>query len=128
MYLLDTCVLLWLADDQGSLSHAAHQAIKEGAGNLFVSSISGFEIAVKSERGAFVLPLPAYEWISLALLHHGIAEVPVTCDIGCRAAALPKIHRDPCDRIIVATALKHDMTIVTRDATLGAYPGVRVCW
>ena len=128
MLLLDTHVLLWLVDQQDALSASVKTALSANAENLFVSSITGFEVAIKSERGALVLPLPPDQWVSDALRLHGIEEVHVTAEIGARSAMLPNIHRDPCDRIIVATALKHTMTIVTKDAILPRYPGVKTLW
>jgi PIN domain nuclease of toxin-antitoxin system len=128
MLLLDTHVLLWLADRQEALSEPARQAIAENPDNLFVSSITGFELAIKSQRGALQLPLPPDQWIVEALRLHGIEEIPVTAELGARSAMLPVLHRDPCDRIIVATALKHDMTILTKDPTIPTYPGVTALW
>ena len=120
--------MLWLAGAQKGLSDRARAAIAGAAGNLFVSAITGFEIGVKAARGVLVLPLPAGEWIERALTLHGIVEIPVTCALTVTAAMLPAIHRDPCDRIIVATALAHCMTVLTTDANIPRYPGVSVLW
>lgn len=128
MYLLDTHVLLWLADRQEELSPEARAAIAKAAGNLFISSITGFEIAVKAERGGLVLSRRPGDWIRDALSLHGVVEIPVTCEIGTLAAALPPIHRDPCDRIIIATARIHDLTIITKDTIIPSYPDVRTLW
>ncbi len=128
MYLLDTCVLLWIADSQEALSEKAIQIISQNPGNLFISAITGFEIAVKSEKKALILPLPPDEWLRKALKLHGIEEIPMTCDIGAKSAMLPKIHRDPCDRVIIATSLKHNMPILTKDTTMPQYPDVKIVW
>ncbi|MBN1443925.1 MAG: type II toxin-antitoxin system VapC family toxin [Planctomycetes bacterium] len=128
MYLLDTHVLLWLADKQEELSREVLSAIGKSASKLFISSITGFEIAVKAERGALSLPLPPGTWIQKALELHGIEEIPVTCAIAAFSAALPKIHRDPCDRIIIATARHHELTVLTKDPVISRYPDVRVLW
>ena len=128
MVLLDTHVLLWLTDKQDELSERARNSLAQNSGNLFVSSITGFEIAVKAARGALVLPRDPGIWVLDALRLHGIQEIPVTCEIGALAAALPRIHADPCDRIIIATARIHDLSILTRDAIIPRYPGVRTLW
>jgi len=126
--LLDTHVLLWLVDKQQELSEGARAALARNAGNLFLSSITGFEIAVKVARRGLVLPRDPGAWIRDALRLHGIQEIPVTCEIGALAAGLPAIHRDPCDRIIIATARMHDLTILTKDATIPRYPDVKTLW
>lgn len=57
MYLLDTCVLLWLASDMSSLSEKIKNIIRNNAGCLYISAISSFEIAIKAVKGKFELPL-----------------------------------------------------------------------
>ena len=128
MLLLDTCAVLWLADDQESLSARAREAIEESAAGLFVSAISAFEIAIKHRQGKLRLPLEPAEWYAEALETHGLSEIPVSGEIALRATALPPIHRDPCDRFIIATALTKDLAVVTPDRTIPQYPGVRVVW
>lgn len=128
MLLLDTHVFLWLVDRQADLSAKAVRAIGQNPGRIFISSITGFEIAVKAERGALELPLPPIAWTRTALARHGIDEIPVTCEIGALAASLPKIHRDPCDRIIIATAQLRNLTLWTKDATIAKYPDVTTAW
>lgn len=126
--LLDTCSLLWLVADQDRLSGTARRLLAAQPASPFVSAISAFEIGVKSRRGALVLPMPVEEWYGAALDAHGLIEIPVTGSCAIRATALPPLHRDPADRIIVATALDHRLTILTPDPLIRAYPGVSVAW
>lgn len=128
MLLLDTCALLWLAYDQECLSRDAKSAISAPDAFVAVSAISPFEIALKVARGRLRIPLPPREWYPLALRTHGIAELPLTGDLCIRAAELPPVHGDPCDRFIVATAMAHGLDIVTPDPFIRRYPGVRVVW
>jgi PIN domain nuclease of toxin-antitoxin system len=128
MYILDTCVLLWMASEQDSLTEKVKQTLSENAGNLFISSISAFEIAIKSEKGKIELPLPPVEWVREALFLHGIEEIFVNSDIASKSVLLPKIHNDPCDRIVIATAMKHHMIIITRDKTIQQYPNIEIVW
>jgi PIN domain nuclease of toxin-antitoxin system len=128
MLLLDTCTLLWLAADQSKLSRTAKDLIREQADSLFLSAISAFEIAVKNRRGALRLPKDSETWIALAMQHHGISEVPLTCRICTLAAELPPLHNDPCDRFIVATAKVEGLSIVTPDPLIHAYPEIDVRW
>lgn len=128
MILLDTCALLWLAADQEKLSTRAREAIRERAGELFVSSISAFEIAIKVRRGKLELPMEPGVWFKEVLDHHGLVEIPVDGEIAARAVALAPLHNDPCDRFIIATALHHRMAVVTADPFFTRYEGVKVIW
>ncbi len=128
MILLDTCALLWLAADQDKLSTSAKKAIRDHAGRLFVSSISAFEIAVKARRGKLELPMEAGAWFERALKHHGLTEVAIDGGIAARSVGLPPLHNDPCDRFIIATALHHDMAILTCDNLISQYEEIRVIW
>src|SRR5207248_10108333 len=101
MLLLDTCCLLWLVGEQHRLSARARQLIAAHADSLFISAITGFEIALKQAKGRLVLPLPAEPWLERALVQHSVGEIPVTWRIAARSATLPPLHADPCDRIIV---------------------------
>jgi PIN domain nuclease of toxin-antitoxin system len=130
MILLDTCALLWLAVDQRRLSAVAKQALEEAAGALFVSAISAFEIGTKLRRGALALPArgpSAQEWYAEALGFHGLRELPVTGSIALESTVLPLHHRDPCDRIIVATAREMSLRVMTPDPLIAAYD-VDIAW
>ena len=128
MLLLDTCTLLWLVGDPARLSSQATDLIRQRADSLFISAISAFEIAVKHRRGGLRLPMDPQEWIAAALKHHGVNELPVTCRIAALSASLPAHHNDPCDRMIVATAMTEDLTILSPDHLIRRYEGVRVEW
>jgi PIN domain nuclease of toxin-antitoxin system len=119
--LLDTCTLLWLVAERGRLSARAKRLIAEHAGSLFLSAISAFEIALKHRKGRLTLPLTPANWIASVLEFHGVVEIPVDCDIAARSVALPQLHDDPCDRIIVATAQARGLTILTPDPLIRAY-------
>jgi PIN domain nuclease of toxin-antitoxin system len=126
--LLDTCAILWLASDQGRLSPRARAAIAENGDALFASSISAFEIAVKARSKKLDLPVPPEEWYRRALDVHGIAEIPLAGATVIRAAGLPLLHRDPCDRFIIAAAEERGMKIVTCDQLIAQYKEARVVW
>lgn len=128
MRLLDTCSWLWLVGDQGRLSTPARQAISASRGAIFVSAISAFEIAVKHQKGNLALPQAPELWVDAALRLHGLIEIPLDWRIAVRSTQLPRLHADPCDRILVATAILNDLEILTPDPLIRAYPGVRVRW
>lgn len=128
MILLDTCVLLWLVMEPERLSARAKALISTHRERLAVSAISAFEIAVKARKHKLVLKLPAEEWWSTALTHHGIASIPVTAEIALASVALPPHHNDPADRIIIATAELHHAPVLTSDGAFPAYTSIVVEW
>ena len=128
MILLDTCTLLWLAAGGEQLSETARARIAASQGEIHVSAISAFELGVKCRKGALSLPLPPLEWYERALEFHGLREVPVSGRIAAASTALPVHHSDPCDRMIVATAVEHGMTILTPDHLIQRYGEARSEW
>jgi PIN domain nuclease of toxin-antitoxin system len=118
--LLDTCALLWLASEDEHLSATARERI-ESAPVTYVSVMSGFEIALKWRRGKLELPATPDEWFTSVLQHHGLTAVPVEMPDALRAPLLPDVHRDPCDRFIIACALRLGAAVVTADTRFAAY-------
>ena len=92
---------------------------------MYVSAITAFEIGVKYQSRKLILPIPPQAWFQQTVEHHGLAVIDLDPAICLKATELPPIHRDPCDRFIIATALVHDLPVVTADAKFEKY-GVRV--
>lgn len=128
MLLLDTCSLIWLASHQEQLSATAKKEIEKQANNLFVSAISAFEIAIKVQKKLLQLQYSADHWYHGVLKHHSIIEIPISGNIITCAVALPPLHKDPCDRIIIATAQSNHGKIVTPDKHIHAYPHTQIVW
>lgn len=89
---------------------------------LAVSSISCFEISLLVKRGRLELPLPTDEWMKEALTNSGIENVPVDCSIARKSVMLSDIHKDPADRLIIATALSLNAMLASQDAFFPSYP------
>jgi PIN domain nuclease of toxin-antitoxin system len=128
MILLDTCVLLWLAADKSKLSPKATDAIRNSGEFVEVSAISAWEIAWKQARGQIELGMDARRWFQLALEVQQVRETSITSAIALTAATLPRVHNDPADRFIIATALELKIPIVTPDRMFGQYGGVNTLW
>ncbi len=126
--LLDTCAILWLAADPARLSDAARDAISANRSDLFVSAISAFEISLKHRKGRLDLGMEPDAWWPRAIAHHGLLVLPVTDEIALASTALPPLHADPCDRIIVAAGAKHGAAIVTNDTLISQYAAATVLW
>ncbi len=124
--ILDTCALLWLAEGGRKLTPEAKRRIAT-APVLRVSAITGFEIGMKWRAGKLTLPALPEEWFREVLRHHDLQIAPVGLDIALTAAQMPFIHRDPCDRIIIATARLHACPVVTADVHFAPY-GIEVIW
>jgi len=128
MLLLDTHAFVWLASAQKNLSLRAKQAILQNADELYISSISALEIAILVKRNRLRLPVGAGEFVERALQQHGIYEIPVDRRVAIASTSLPDIHNDPFDRIILATALLKDMSILSKDRVIPKYNDVKVIW
>lgn len=128
MVLLDTCTLLWLAAGSDKLSRPARDALVAPGAQVFVSAITAFEVGVKHRRRALTLPLAPLAWYERVLAFHDVREIPVDGRIAARSTELPRLHADPCDRIIVATAQRDGLVILTPDPLIRAYPKTQTCW
>ena len=122
-YLLDTCALIWLGMGGGDLSADAKRRITV-ASSLYYSSISVWEIARLQKEGKVVIPVDVTEFIADLTELYGLSAIPPNDDIMLRAANLPDFHKDPADRMIIATGLISGMPIVTGDNKFSQY-GVR---
>jgi len=127
--LLDTHALLWWALDPVHLSEAAARALRtmEERGG-YASSISIWELGIKVQRGQLELPITVDE-LARRIESGGVVElVPVDTTTWLRTLSLDWAHRDPADRVIVATALIRDIPVLTKDRTLHDYEGIRCVW
>jgi PIN domain nuclease of toxin-antitoxin system len=122
--ILDTCGLIWLATASKELSKEALRSI-DAAEVVHVSAISAFEIGFKYALGDLDLPCDAEKWYQDVLAHHGLSEVPVDGRIAIASTKLPLLHRDPCDRFIIATAKLLHLKVVTGDERFREY-GVEI--
>lgn len=123
--LLDTCALLALA--RGDLPKAAAAALRTAV-EANVSVVSPWEVAIKAAAGKLQLGEPPAQWFSGLVERYELREVPLDAHVACAAAALPAIHRDPFDRVLVALAQANVLTILTSDQDIPKYPGVKTLW
>lgn len=124
--ILDTCALLWLASGGGKLSRKTLKEIQESPG-IYVSAITGFEIALKSANGKLKLPIPIQKWFKEVIEQHSLTLLPLDLELCIAAAHLPGIHADPADRFIIATAKLNDLTVVTADEWFEKYGLTVIC-
>ena len=115
--LLDTHVAIWFFEDPALLSDDARAAIEDPGNGLFLSAASVWEWALKLSLGRISMPAA----LDVGAIRAGVEELPVTWAHGRAAAALPPVHRDPFDRMLVAQALTEDLVLVTRDPLIRRY-------
>ena len=124
MILLDTCALLWIASDPRKISPGVLEKIDKSP-VVYVSAISAFEIGLKYKSGKLILPVRPETWFEEIVNHHSISLINLDASLCLKAAELPPIHKDPCDRFIIATGLERGLLIVTADSRFSSY-GVQV--
>ncbi len=125
MVLLDTCAYLWVFSDPSTMTTGARERLEE-ADRLAVSLASVWEVAVKVQTGKLRLDLPVEDWVRRSLLHPKVELLPLTPLLVVFSTQLPgTFHKDPFDRAIVATAIRDNLTLVTRDERMLRYPGVK---
>ena len=116
--LLDTHVLLWWFDDHERLSTAQRDIINavDSKSALLVSDISLWEIATLQSLGRIRLLIPLREWLDKATAPPLVQRHGISPAVAAEVAALPaSFHRDPVDRILVATARVLGVTLLTQD-------------
>ena len=112
--LLDTHIWVrWLSSDQ-PLREDIQATIGE-AELLAVSAVSCWEVAYLSKQGRLRLPCDIEQWMNLALEGSQVRPVPVSSAVAVASALLPDKHKDPADRIIIATALAMKYQLVSFD-------------
>jgi PIN domain nuclease of toxin-antitoxin system len=116
--LLDTHVLLWWFEDENKLSKAERRVLRRASAEnpLLLADISLWEIATLFELERITLGLPLRQWLDQATAPPLVERVPLSPAIAAETALLPaQFHRDPGDRIIVATARVMGATLLTHD-------------
>jgi PIN domain nuclease of toxin-antitoxin system len=119
--LLDTHVFLWLQTDPERLGERL-STIEDMRTRLLLSAASSWEIAIKYQLGKLPLPEPPERYVPDRMRAIGAQAVAIEHPHALAVAALPPLHRDPFDRLLVAQATLLDLTVVTADAAVAQYP------
>ncbi len=131
MIVLDTHVWVWWVAVPEQLSAPAREVIDQAMerGEICISSISSWEIALLVRKGRLELTIPVDDWIAKSEALPFIQFVPLDNRIAFRSNDLPgDLHEDPADRIIVATALTLGAPLVSRDSKIRDYPHLKTIW
>lgn len=128
MILLDTCVLFWLECDPAQISPAARNFLQAKHSAVHASAITAFELGLKTRNKQLELPMSASDWVREVCSRRGIRLLPIDTEVAGRSTELPLIHRDSCDRFLIATAMTSGLTLVSPDSTIHQYPNLKILW
>ncbi|ARU56490.1 VapC toxin [Oleiphilus messinensis] len=132
MIVIDTHILLWWLNDDNQLSAAANSAIQtevNTSGDILVSSISAWEIAMLVEKARLTLSMDVDSWITLAAQVEPVKFVPIDNKVAIESTRLPgEFHKDPADRMITALARTLSAKLVTADEKIRGYKHVKTIW
>ena len=124
--LLDTCALIWVVEDawlEPAAKAAILREVTEGR-PIMVSPITAWERGLLAAKGRLTSPVDPRTWFRRVAARPEIELTDLTADILIESCFLPgALHRDPADRILIATARALDLTLVTRDGPILKYAG-----
>jgi PIN domain nuclease of toxin-antitoxin system len=118
--LLDTHLVLWAAGQPARLSAVARRLLNDPANELLFSAASIWEIAIKKTLGRDDFKIEP-RLLRRGLLDNGWIELPITSQHAVGIDALPPLHKDPFDRLLLAQAVTEGITLLTSDANLARY-------
>ena len=132
MIVLDTHTLVWWVTGDPQLSVNASAAIakeQQDAGQILVSAITPWEIAMLVQKGRMALAMDIDEWLAAVEGMDGVRMVSISSRVAIQSVQLPgSFHKDPADRLIVALAREVNAPLITADEKIHVYPHVRWLW
>lgn len=126
-YLLDTMVWLWSVGPVERIGEKGREILADGDAEIYLSSASCWEVAIKTQAGKYVLPEPPARYIPSRLAQQSIRALAISHAHAIKVYDLELHHRDPFDRLIIAQAITEEMTVLTADRVFQKYP-VDVVW
>ena len=119
-YLLDTHVVLWFFNDVKKLPKTTYHIILDPANEKYVSIASVWELAIKIGTGKLVFKGGVVRFFSM-ICKNGFGLLPIKRSHIKTLETLPLLHRDPFDRILVASAMAEGMSLITADENIPRY-------
>jgi PIN domain nuclease of toxin-antitoxin system len=120
--LLDTHIFLWFISADKRLLYDMRQGIRNPDNEVYIRVVSLWEAIVKHQLGKLPLPEPPEHYLPLQRERHQIVSLSLDETSVSQLAALPLLHRDPFDRMLICQAKAHNLMIVTADKQIRAYP------
>lgn len=130
MIILDTHAWWWAISEPEKLSSLVEETINNvPSDQKFISAISLWEFAMMVKKKRIILNISQEDWLVHAIDKIGIKIIPLSREIAIESCNLPgHFHKDPADRIIVATARIHNVLLITKDQKILDYPDVTSSW
>jgi len=131
MIVLDTHAWVWFVSNPELLSKKAKRTIERAVvdNNVFISSISAWEVALLTSKKRLLLSMEVADWIKKSEMLPFVNFIPVDNSIAVKSVNLPQsFHSDPADRIIIATAISLGASLITKDERILKYPHVKTIW
>jgi PIN domain nuclease of toxin-antitoxin system len=119
-FLLDTHIWLWMLLEPENLNSNVHSSLKDWKNRLFLSPVSVWELSLLVEKGYMTFSEGINAWVTKSQKELDLREAPFTIEVAARLRETHSMHRDPADRLLVATARAYDLTLVTADRKLHA--------
>lgn len=119
--ILDTHIWVWFINQEFHLFPAHWREVIETANQVGISPISCYEVALAQQRGRLELPCAANLWFQEALYSTDIIFFPLTAEIAYQAVNLSPVHKDPFDRLIIATAIAYEAQLASIDSLFSQY-------
>jgi len=120
-FLVDTHVFLWYISADPRLPSTFRDAIRDRTNQVYLSVASVWKCIIKYGLRKLPLPKPPEEYLPQQREAHQNATLPIDERVLSHLAPLPALHRDPFDRVLIAQALQHGLTILTVDDAFRAY-------
>lgn len=125
--LLDTHTWIWAQETPDKFGRRAAALVQDTANDVFVSAMAAMELARLVFLRRIELAEPTSAWIADSIRSLGARPLDLTAQIAAEAYDLPgNFHKDPVDRVLVATARLHNLTLLTADAVILRYPHVKI--
>lgn len=125
-YLLDTHVWVWSQEALENLGDTARAQLKDTANEVRISPVSTLEIARLIQLGRITLKGTLRSWVTASMNNLLADTVEISHEIAIKAYRLKEpFHKDPADRLLVATALYGELTLMTADEKILSYPEVQ---
>lgn len=120
--LLDTHIFLWFVTAPANLSAAALAAIQDPENQIYISLVSAWEISIKSGLGKMTLSQPVEPFVREQTRRNRFEILPITLGHIAAVEHLPRHHRDPFDRLLIAQSIVDNLTLVSADHVFSQYP------
>lgn len=131
MIVLDTHAWVWFVSNPELLSQKANRTIERAVvdENVFISSISAWEVALLTSKKRLLLSMEVADWIKKSEMLPFVNFIPVDNSIAVKSVNLPQpFHSDPADRIIIATTISLGASLITKDERILKYSHVKTIW